>query len=247
MTRIVDTAHHPTLLLTAPEALVPRSTVEKISRWISVLIVGGTLAGIGALVFSTTEQAHAERRGVIRPVPGLAAKIAAAEAHSRPASPSRQPWMVPPAVERTKPQDRVGVAAAAASVATPHAARTVGQPDLAPAAPVPGLKSVSAEESAQPPACLPEGLRRVLKEVEGRFGRVTLVSTTELHTNNHSRGSVRHQLHSACKAVDFTVAGDAKAVTGFLRSQPEVAGINTYGNNGVIHVDAAEPRRVAQR
>jgi hypothetical protein len=36
-------------------------------------------------------------------------------------------------------------------------------------------------------------------------------------------------------------------VVAYLRSRPEVAGINSYGNNGVIHIDHAEPRQVAQR
>jgi Peptidase M15 len=105
----------------------------------------------------------------------------------------------------------------------------------------------SAGASAAPTACLPAGLRSVLKDVEARFGPVTLVSTTELHTDNHSRGSVRHKLHSACQAVDFKVKGNGKAVVSYLRSRPEVAGINSYGNNGVIHIDHAEPRQIARR
>jgi hypothetical protein len=36
-------------------------------------------------------------------------------------------------------------------------------------------------------------------------------------------------------------------VTAYLRTRTEVAGINTYKNNRVIHIDAAHPRSVAQR
>jgi uncharacterized protein YcbK (DUF882 family) len=87
----------------------------------------------------------------------------------------------------------------------------------------------------------------VLKDVETRFGPVALGSTTELHTDNHSRGSVRHKLHGACQAVDFKVKGNRQAVTAYLPTRPEVAGINSYGNNGVIHIDHATPRQIAQR
>ena len=54
-------------------------------------------------------------------------------------------------------------------------------------------------------------------------------------------------MHSACKAVDFKVEGDLNAVTAYLRTRPEVSGVNSYRNNGVIHIDAAEGRKLAQR
>ena len=74
-----------------------------------------------------------------------------------------------------------------------------------------------------------------------------MVSTTELHTDNHSRGSVRHKLHAGCKAADFKVKADVRAVTAYLRSRPVVAGINAFRNNGVIHIDYNERRRLGQR
>jgi uncharacterized protein YcbK (DUF882 family) len=48
-------------------------------------------------------------------------------------------------------------------------------------------------------------------------------------------------------AVDFKVAGDLAAITAYLRTRSEVAGINTYKNNGVIHIDATQTRTIAQR
>ncbi len=95
--------------------------------------------------------------------------------------------------------------------------------------------------------CLPEGLRTVLQDVQARFGTVTLVSTRELHTDNHSPGTARHKLHAACRAVDFKVEGDLTAVTAYLRARPEVSGVNSYRNNRVIHIDAAESRKLAHR
>ncbi len=95
--------------------------------------------------------------------------------------------------------------------------------------------------------CLPEGLRTVLQDVQARFGTVTLVSTRELHTDNHSPGSARHKMHGNCRAVDFKVEGDLTAITAYLRSRPELSGDNSYRNNRVIHIDAAGTRRLAQR
>jgi hypothetical protein len=107
--------------------------------------------------------------------------------------------------------------------------------------------AVLASNGKAPTTCLAPGLKSVLQDVQARFGTVTLVSTTELHTDNHTKGSVRHKLHSDCMAVDFKVAGDLGAVTAYLRTRSEVAGINTYKNNGVIHIDAAQTRTIAQR
>ncbi len=69
-----------------------------------------------------------------------------------------------------------------------------------------------------------------------RFGPVTIVSTTHLHTANHSPGSIREKLHLDCKAVDIRTPRDPKEVMAYLRSRPEVGGVNTYMNK-VIHFD----------
>ena len=126
----------------------------------------------------------------------------------------------------------------------PSPAAIQAPPALAAAVQTP---AVLASNGKAPITCLAPGLKTVLQDVQTRFGTVTLVSTTELHTDNHTKGSVRHKLHSDCMAVDFKVAGDLGAVTAYLRSRSEVAGINAYKNNGVIHIDAAQTRIVAQR
>lgn len=97
-----------------------------------------------------------------------------------------------------------------------------------------------------PTACLPAGLRSVLADVGARFGAVTVVSTTHLHTDNHSRGSVRAKMHEACKAVDFKVAGASQPVLAYLKTRAEVNGINLYKNNGVIHIDASGSEKTAR-
>ena len=94
--------------------------------------------------------------------------------------------------------------------------------------------------------CLAPALQGVLADVAARFGRVTIVSTHRLNTENHSRGSVRHKLHLACKAVDFKTQRGSAEVIAYLRTRPEVAGINTYRPDGLIHIDLNENMRSAR-
>jgi hypothetical protein len=95
--------------------------------------------------------------------------------------------------------------------------------------------------------CLSADLVTVLREVQNRFGQVTVVSGKEVHTRNHSSGSARHKLHADCKAVDFTVSGDVDQVLAFVKARPEVNGVNSYRPNGLIHIDVNERRRLATR
>jgi hypothetical protein len=230
MNRIFTMRNHPSCLASHSVPVEGPDKVEAAARVLSaLLLLGGVVAG-GAL-FLQAAPAHAEREIVPAPVapqpkPTKYVKPNAVAANT---SGPRRIWVDPPplpSLEQT------------ASTAAP--AKPVSE-----AAPVAQVASAGA--SAAPTDCLPAGLRSVLKDIEARFGPVALVSTTTLHTDNHSRGSVRHKLHGACQAVDFKVKGNGKAVVAYLRSRPEVAGINSYGNNGVIHIDHAEPRQIARR
>jgi hypothetical protein len=208
----------------------PRDKVETAARVLSALLLLGTAVSGGAL-FLQGAPAHAEREtmqasAVPQAKPGKFIKLNAVAAN--PSSPRRM-WVDPPPLPTGQ-----------------QAARTASSAEPAFKA-APATQTASASSPAAPTECLPTGLRNVLKDVEARFGAVMLVSTTELHTDNHSRASVRHRLHSECRAVDFKIKGNGKAVVEYLRSRPEVAGINSYGNNGVIHIDHAEPRQIAQR
>lgn len=100
----------------------------------------------------------------------------------------------------------------------------------------PPQPSTIASSAAAPLACLPAPLRDVLAGLESQFGNVTVVSTTHLHTDNHSRGSARARMHAECKAVDIRTTSDPKKVVAYLRSRPEVAGVNSYRNK-VVHFD----------
>jgi len=97
-----------------------------------------------------------------------------------------------------------------------------------------------------PTECLPETLRTLLADVAKRFGPITVVSTQHLKTRNHAAGSARHKLHEACKAVDVRpAAGRAEALRAYLRSRPDIAGVEAY-RDGVVHMDVSESRTAAR-
>lgn len=115
-----------------------------------------------------------------------------------------------------------------------------------PVAPRQTAKRSAETKSEAPTDCLPAPLRSVLRDLEARFGPVTVVATTHLTTDNHSPGSIRDKLHQACKAVDIRAARDPKEVIAFLKSRPEVGGINTYRNR-LVHFDLSAGYKPAQR
>jgi hypothetical protein len=91
--------------------------------------------------------------------------------------------------------------------------------------------------AAAPTECLPGELRAVLADVAARFGDIAVVSTHKLNTGNHSSGSIREKLHHACNAVDFRPGPDRiDEVKRYLRSRPEIGGVESY-RNGVVHMD----------
>jgi hypothetical protein len=230
-------------------------------RTLSLLVLGCSAASAAALIYP----AKVPPADAMRVAPRLeAVQVTAAPAPAKvdarlasasggqtspapsEASPAKAPVRRIPliaGVDPTPPTQPKVSPAPVESVATP-AANPV-QPVTVQA--VSPAQTVIASAAKAPMDCLPEGLRTVLQDVQARFGTVILVSTRELHTDNHSPGAARHKMHSACKAVDFKVEGDLNAVTAYLRTRPEVSGVNSYKNNRVIHIDAAEGRKLAQR
>jgi len=97
-------------------------------------------------------------------------------------------------------------------------------------------RAAAAGTPDAPTDCLPQALQTVLQALQAKFGQVTVVSTTHLQSDNHSRGSTRDKLHQACKAVDIRAAGDTREILAFLKSRPEVGGINSYRNR-LVHFD----------
>ena len=229
-------------------------------RTLGLLVLGCSAASAAALVYPArtpgTDVARVAPRSQIAqsaPAPTkVEARLASiSTAPSSPAATEATPARVPvrqipliAGVDPTPPTPpKVSASSKVASAAT--SAAMPAQPALAPASS--SLPTIVTSSAKTPVDCLPEGLRTVLQDVQARFGTVTLVSTRELHTDNHSRGSARHKMHGDCRAVDFKVEGDLTAVTAYLRSRPEVSGVTSYRNNRVIHIDAAEGRKLAQR
>jgi hypothetical protein len=230
-------------------------------RIFSLLVLGCSAASAAALIYPakipTADVVRiAPRSETARVAPALApvkvdtrlASASAAWTSPAPseATPARAPVRQIPLIAGVDPTPPAPSKAGAPQVAT-AATSAASQAQSAPVQTVLAAQTVIATSANAPVDCLPEGLRTVLQDVQARFGTVTLVSTRELHTDNHSPGTARHKMHSACKAVDFKVEGDLNAVTAYLRTRPEVSGVNSYRNNRVIHIDAAEGRKLAQR
>jgi len=126
-------------------------------------------------------------------------------------------------------------------------------PSEIPVPQVPPPPAVAAEPApvvvaggGSPMECLPPDLRENLDAVARRFGRVDVVSTTELHTENHGRG--RAKIHADCKAVDFRTPASPAEVIAFLRTRPGVGGVQSF-RNGVVHLDdaSAHPAQAYRR
>jgi hypothetical protein len=231
-------------------------------RSLGLLVLGCSAASAAVLIYPAKTPNADVARGASRPQAGQPSPAPAptkietrlgstssAPSSAAPAEPaaSRASVRQIPLIAGVDPTpatpQKVSLPAQVASAVTPAA--SLAQP--APAQPSAWTQAVIASSAKAPLDCLPEGLRTVLQDVQARFGTVTLVSTRELHTDNHTPGSARHRMHSDCRAVDFKVEGDLTAITAYLRSRPEVSGVNGYRNNRVIHIDAADGRRLAQR
>jgi hypothetical protein len=146
-------------------------------------------------------------------------------------APAPEPFVsraAPPAAPAPSgPAPQADPALTGTSAAPPPLARVPTPPQ--------GERAVPSTTSA-PTDCLPASLRGVLADVASRFQGLTLISTTQLHSDNHSAGSARHSMHGACRAVDFKTASPVADVTAYLHTRKELAGINSY-RNGVIHID----------
>jgi hypothetical protein len=141
------------------------------------------------------------------------------------------PFRAMPAAE---PQAVEGPVATASLPASAPPAR----PAASAAAPAMTRGALKTDASAATD-CLPPELRTVLADVAARFGEVTVVSTHQLNTINHSSGSIREKLHHDCKAVDIrpdrTRIDEIKA---YLRGRQEIGGIESY-RNGIVHLDVS--------
>jgi hypothetical protein len=179
------------------------------------------------------------------PVPEAPVEPRQAQAEPLASLPASAPAAVPAPV-RTTVAERMPTSEPPRTVPPPQdiTASVIERPDH-PAEPKPvkdagwpvvPKQAARGESSKAPTDCLPGPLQAVLRDLQARFGPVTIVSTTHLNSDNHTAGTIRDKLHQACKAVDIRANRDPKEVIAFLKARPEVGGINSYRNQ-LVHFD----------
>lgn len=93
-------------------------------------------------------------------------------------------------------------------------------------------------------ACLKPSLVRVLKSIEGHYGRKLVVTSgyRDLHRNTRARGA-KNSLHMYCAAADVQVPGVSKwELASYLRAMPGRGGVGTYCHTESVHVDVGPER-----
>ena len=90
-------------------------------------------------------------------------------------------------------------------------------------------------------SCLKATLRRVIAEVSSNFGPVTVNSTCRSRHRNAGVGGAPRSHHLTGDAVDFSVAGNVRALRAFLGGHRAVGGLKQY-SDGHFHIDTG-PRR----
>jgi len=93
-------------------------------------------------------------------------------------------------------------------------------------------------------ACLKPSLVRVLKAVEGHYGRKVMVTSgyRSPDRNRRARGA-RNSLHMYCAAADVQVEGISKwDLAQFVRSMPGRGGVGTYCHTDSVHIDVGPER-----
>ncbi len=93
-------------------------------------------------------------------------------------------------------------------------------------------------------ACLKPSLVRVLKSIEGHYGKKLMVTSgyRDPARNRRARGA-KNSLHMYCAAADIQVPGVGKwELANYLRSMPGRGGVGTYCHTESVHVDVGPER-----
>lgn len=92
--------------------------------------------------------------------------------------------------------------------------------------------------------CLKPALVRVLKQVEGHYGRPAVVTSGYRSPSRNAKASgAKNSLHMYCAAADIQVDGvDKWALAKFLRSMPGRGGVGTYCHTKSVHIDIGPNR-----
>jgi uncharacterized protein YcbK (DUF882 family) len=93
-------------------------------------------------------------------------------------------------------------------------------------------------------ACLKPSLVRVLKTIEGHYGRKMIVTSgyRDPNRNRRARGA-KNSLHMYCAAADIQIPGVSKwDLANYVRSMPGRGGVGTYCHTESVHIDVGPER-----
>ncbi|MEI9418502.1 YcbK family protein [Mesorhizobium sp. Cs1321R2N1] len=93
-------------------------------------------------------------------------------------------------------------------------------------------------------ACLKPSLVRVLKTIEGHYGRKMMVTSGYRDpARNRRANGAKNSLHMYCAAADIQVPGVSKwELASYIRSMPGRGGVGTYCHTESVHVDVGPER-----
>lgn len=93
-------------------------------------------------------------------------------------------------------------------------------------------------------ACLKPSLVRVLKTIEGHYGRkMTVTSGYRDPARNRRANGAKNSLHMYCAAADIQVPGVSKwELASYIRTMPGRGGVGTYCHTDSVHIDVGPER-----
>ena len=93
-------------------------------------------------------------------------------------------------------------------------------------------------------ACLKPSLVRVLKTIEGHYGRKMMVTSGYRDpARNRRANGAKNSLHMYCAAADIQVPGVSTwELASYIRSMPGRGGVGTYCHTESVHVDVGPER-----
>ena len=93
-------------------------------------------------------------------------------------------------------------------------------------------------------SCLKPALVRVLKQVEGHYGRsVVVTSGFRSPSRNKKASGASNSLHMYCSAADIQIEGVSKTeLASYLRDMPGRGGVGTYCHTQSVHIDIGPKR-----
>ena len=93
-------------------------------------------------------------------------------------------------------------------------------------------------------ACLKPSLVRVLKTIEGHFGRKMIVTSGYRDPSRNRRANgAKNSLHMYCAAADIQLPGVSKwELASYVRSMPGRGGVGTYCHTESVHIDVGPER-----